>query len=143
MADIRYIDDLTQIRPEDLEGFCAGWRKPLSSAGLLKVLHGSDRVWLARDGLAIVGFINAISDGCLMAFVPLLEVRTSHHGLGIGSALVRRMMQTYRDFYGIDLLCDPSLCPFYERFGMSRVAGMVYRNREAPMLDFRSGDNGR
>ncbi|HRI43727.1 MAG TPA: GNAT family N-acetyltransferase [Fimbriimonadaceae bacterium] len=143
MADIEYIDDLAQIRPDDLEGLCAGWRKPLSGAGLLKVLQGSDRVWLARDRLAVVGFINAISDGCLMAFVPLLEVRASHHGLRIGSTLVRKMMHTYRDFYGIDLLCDPSLCPFYERFGMSRVAGMVYRNRDAAMLVFRSEDSAR
>lgn len=135
MGSIEYSDDVSRLTSGELEGFCAGWRRPLSGAGLLRVLQGSDRAWLARDGDAVVGFVNAISDGCLMAFVPLLEVRAEYQGRGIGSELMRRILATYRDYYGLDLLCDPELCPFYERFGMTRVAGMVHRNRSAAMLD--------
>ena len=31
---------------------------------------------------------------------------------------------------GVDLCCDPDRQPFYERFGMRAVTGMVLRNYE-------------
>ena len=33
------------------------------------------------------------------------------------------------DFYAVDLMCDPELQPFYERFGMHRATGMIIRRR--------------
>lgn len=75
-----------------------------------------------------VGFINAISDGLLMAFIPLLQVVPNNQGQGISSELTRRMMKCLQDLYGIDLVCDPDLGPFYERFGLQRLLGMAQRN---------------
>ena len=63
----------------------------------------------------MVGFITAISDGVLSAFIPLLEVLPAP-GPGIGSELVRRMLSELEDFYMVDLVCDPELEPFYRRF---------------------------
>ncbi len=65
----------------------------------------------------------------LYAFIPLLEVLPSHRGRGIGSELVERLLEELKHFYAVDLMCDPELQPFYDRFGMHRAIGMVIRRR--------------
>jgi predicted N-acetyltransferase YhbS len=71
----------------------------------------------------VVGFITAISDGVLSAYIPLLEVLKPYQGQGIGGRLVQRMLDQLNGYYMIDLLCDPELESFYARFGM--VPGQV------------------
>ena len=110
-----------------------GWAHPLSGARLLAALQGGYRVVVAReshDG-PVVGFIQAISDGLLSAYLPLLEVRPEFQGRGIGSELVRRMLGELEGLYMVDLCCDEALVPFYERMGMVTVRGMVRRNYHA------------
>ena len=86
---------------------------------------------LARDADQIVGFVTAISDGALAAYIPLLEVRGEWRGHGVGTELVRRLLAQLERFYMVDLVCDPDLIPFYERFGMTALAGLARRNRSA------------
>ena len=48
---ISYTDSLDGISADHLRGgFFAGWPNPPSPETHLCVLHGSDHVWLARDG---------------------------------------------------------------------------------------------
>jgi len=96
------------------------------------VLRASNFVVFARDEAtgAIVGFITAITDGILMAYIPLLEVLPVYQRQGIGSGLVRRMLARPGDIYMIDLLCDPDVQPFYARCGMHPSTGMCIRNYE-------------
>lgn len=126
---IEYTTSLQGVAPEHLEGFFEGWPKPPSPERHLEILSGSYRVVLARERgtQEVVGFANAISDGTLTAFIPLLEVLPSYRGRGIGSELVGRLLHELRDFYAVDLLCDPELVPFYERFGMKKAVGMAIR----------------
>jgi ribosomal protein S18 acetylase RimI-like enzyme len=126
---IEYTTSLDGVTAEHLGGFFEGWPSPPSPQRHLDILRGSYRVVLARDAGSseIVGFTNAISDGTLTAFIPLLEVLPSHRRRGIGSELVRRLLEDLRDFYAVDLLCDPDLVPFYERFGMRQGVGMAIR----------------
>lgn len=77
----------------------------------------------------VVGFVNAISDGHLSAFIPLLEVLPAHRGQGIGAELVRRLLGELDGLYSIDLVCDEELRPFYERFEMQPLLGMALRRR--------------
>jgi GNAT superfamily N-acetyltransferase len=125
---ITYTDTLDGITPEQLQGFFVGWPHPPSPETHLKLLKGSSHVVLALDGARVVGFINAISDGVLSAFVPLLEVLPEYQGRGIGGELVRQMLERLRDFYTVDLVCDPDLQPFYQRFGMRPYTAMLARN---------------
>ena len=76
----------------------------------------------------MVGFITAVSDGISCAYIPHLEVLPTYQGQGIGTALLRRMLERLHYLYMIDLVCDPDLQPFYERAGMRAVVGMVMRN---------------
>lgn len=128
---VHYQTDLHSVGAGDLDGFCVGWQRPLSGERLLHVLRGSAAVVLAMDGQKVVGFANALSDGILMAYIPLLEVRPEYQRQGIGSELVKRLVARLGTHYGIDLLCDERLVPFYQRLGMKRAAGMCIRNFEA------------
>jgi ribosomal protein S18 acetylase RimI-like enzyme len=51
-----------------------GWPNPPSDEVFLKLLKDSYRVVLAFDNEKLIGFISAISDGVLSAYIPLLEV---------------------------------------------------------------------
>ena len=95
------------------------------------MLHGSYRVVLARHEGRLIGFVTAISDGVLAAFMPLLEELPEYQHRGVGSELTRRMIESLRGMYMIDLVCDQGLASFYERQGMVALAGMAIRNRDA------------
>jgi GNAT superfamily N-acetyltransferase len=76
----------------------------------------------------VVGFISAVSDGVLAAYVPLLEVLPAWRGRGIGSELVRRLLAQVQDLYMVDLVCDPELEGFYRRFGLVPANAMIRRH---------------
>jgi len=120
------------ISPDQLQGFFVGWPNPPSPAVHLRLLHQSDIVVIAVDSVAgmVVGFITAITDGVLTAFIPLLEVLPDYQHQGIGQELTRRMLVRLKDLYAIDLLCDAELQPFYAQLGMRPATGMLLRNYE-------------
>ena len=127
---IVYSDALTDVTADHLTGgFFAGWPHPPSPTNHLRILQGSDAIMLARsaDGM-VIGFMTAISDGVSSAYIPHLELLSSYRGQGIGSELVRRLLGKFQHIYGIDLLCDPEVQPFYARLGMRRATGMLIRN---------------
>lgn len=130
MAD--YTSSLVGVEPHNLRGFFEGWANPPSQETHLAVLRGSSHVVLARapDG-DVVGFISAISDGVLTAYIPFLEVLPSYRRQGIGSELVRRLLLELSSLYSINLHCDPALEPFYEALGMRKLGGMAVRNYSA------------
>jgi len=129
---IVYTDSLDHVTPDNLHGFFVGWPNPPSPETHLKLLANSDEVLLAVDDETgnVAGFITAISDGILSAYLPLLEVLPAYRGQGIGSELVRRMLEKLKGLYMVDLLCDAELQPFYTRLGMRLARGMMVRHYE-------------
>jgi ribosomal protein S18 acetylase RimI-like enzyme len=136
---IRYVDSADGITADQLEGFFEGWPSPPSRETHLEILRRSYAVVLAVDEPSgeIVGFVTAISDGVLAAYIPLLEVRTSHRGRGIGSELMKRMLERLGRFYMVDLATDPDKESFYSPLGMKPAFSMVLRryDRQAGVLD--------
>ena len=131
---ITYTDDLAGVLPEHLSGsYFEGWMNSPSPETHLRILNGSSHVVLAiAPGGQVVGFINAISDGVLSAFVPLLEVLPSYRQQGIATELVRRLLRKLDDLYSIDLVCEAELQLFYESCGMKVLeCGMGVRNYSA------------
>jgi ribosomal protein S18 acetylase RimI-like enzyme len=128
MQRVRFTDSLEGIGATMLEGFFVGWRARPTTDVFLETLKGSKHIWLALEDGQVVGFINAISDGVMAAFIPLLEVLPSHQGRGIGRELVTKMLQTLETYYSIDLLCDDDLVAFYEKFDLIRSNAMYSRN---------------
>jgi ribosomal protein S18 acetylase RimI-like enzyme len=127
---IRYVEDAAKVAPGQLEGFFVGWPNPPSTHMHLLLLHASDLIVLALDDTtnAVVGYVTALSDGVLCAYISSLEVLPAYQGRGIGSELVRRLLDRLRNLYMIDLICDADLQPFYARLGMRPAQGMIVRN---------------
>lgn len=129
---IRYTSSLDGITPAQLEGFFvdAGWPAWPDPDTHWRLLEGSNEIVLAIDESTgnVIGFITAISDGVLCAYIPLLEVREAWQDQGIGSELVQQMLDKLSNLYMIDLLCDEELQPFYARLGMRPATGMLIRN---------------
>jgi ribosomal protein S18 acetylase RimI-like enzyme len=123
-----------RVTAEHLEGFFDGWPKSPTPESLLRVLQNSTLAVLAWNADHVVGFVNALSDGELAAYIPLLEVRRAYRNTGIGTELVRRVMEHFSDVYMIDAVCDEEVVPFYERLGMVRLNAMAHRNRTAEIL---------
>ncbi|SLK13552.1 MULTISPECIES: GNAT family N-acetyltransferase [unclassified Paenibacillus] len=129
--DITFRESLEGIGIAQLSGaFFEGWPNPPSTPTFLKLLEQSYAVELAIDEETgnVVGFIQAISDGVLSAYIPLLEVLPEYQGKGIGTDLIKRMFNRLGDLYMIDLLCDNELQEFYEKQGMQKTSGMVIRH---------------
>ena len=126
----QYIDSLDGITPAMLKGFFDGWPAPPSPETHLRILRGSALVILAVDRSAgrVAGFITALSDGVISAYLPLLEVLPEYRRQGIGRELVTRMLRTLDDLYMIDVVCDPEIVPFYERLGFARGTAMMRRH---------------
>jgi ribosomal protein S18 acetylase RimI-like enzyme len=125
---IQYRQHLENITPENLGGFFGGWLSAPTPAKHLEILRGSSHVCLALDGERVVGFITAISDGILAAYIPLLEVLPEFQSQGIGRELLRQMLEMLSSFYMIDLLCDEEMQGFYAKSGMLEGQGMLIRN---------------
>ena len=131
MATITYTSSLKGISHLSLRGFFVGWPKKPSPRTHLLLLKNSDHVVLAVNVRTdnVIGFITAISDGVLSAYIPLLEVLPEYRKQGIGSELVKRMLKKLKSLYMVDLLCDKRVQPFYHRHGMSKATGMMIRHR--------------
>ncbi|KZE39440.1 acetyltransferase [Bhargavaea cecembensis] len=127
---MEYRTDLEGITAGMLEGFFVGWPDPPSEETHLRLLRNSSHRVIAveRESDRIVGFITAVSDGVLSAYIPLLEVLPEYQGAGIGQELVRRMFGELDHLYMIDVCCDDDVVPFYERLDMHRTNGMILRN---------------
>jgi GNAT superfamily N-acetyltransferase len=130
---ITYRKSLEGITPEMLTGFFVGWPNPPTPSVHLRLLRDSAYRILAfdEDACRVVGFITAISDGVLTAFIPLLEVLPEYQGRGIGRSLVKQILAELSHLYSVDLVCDENLRPYYERFGLIPVRGMARRNYAA------------
>ncbi len=127
---ITYTDDLSGTTSQQLHGFFQRWANAPEPTTHLRILEGSSAVVLAKDEASqqVVGFITAITDGVLCAYIPLLEVLPAYQGRGIGSELVRLMLDKFEHLYMVDLMCDPELQPFYQRLDMQPASGMMIRN---------------
>ena len=129
---ITYIDSVSGVTSQDFQGFFEGWPKPPSQQKHLDLLQRSDHVVLAVDGETgkVVGFATAISDGVLSAHIPFVEVHPAYQSQGIGEELISKMLGKLDDLHMVDLICEPELQTFYQRFQMRPATGMMIRNYE-------------
>ncbi|MEX2536238.1 MAG: GNAT family N-acetyltransferase [Trueperaceae bacterium] len=130
---IKYLETVDGLLADDLgAGYFERWPNPPDPGTHLQILHGSSQVVLAfdEDSSKVVGFVTAISDGVLCAYVPLLEVLPAYRHRGIGSELLRRMLERLSCYYMVDLVCDPHRQSFYERFNMTSGIAMIIRRVE-------------
>jgi len=129
MNEIVYSSDIKTFDATKLNGFFVGWKHPLTPDEHYKLLKSSSHFVVATDSKTgnIVGFITAVSDGVLSAFIPLLEVLPAYQKLGIGKSLTEKMLNKLKDIKNIDLICDECMQAFYKQFKMHKAHGMIIR----------------
>ena len=130
--DIIYTKNIDNVTEDMLSGFFVGWPNPPSAATHLEILRKSYYAFVAMHHGQVVGFINAVSDGVLTAYIPLLEVLPQYSGMGIGSELVKLMLNECKDLYMIDICHDEELTPYYAKFKpVGQCCSTVFRNYSA------------
>ncbi len=126
---IIYQKDLNNISKKQLEGFFVGWSNPLTNTQHFQILENSQYFVLALDTTTnkVIGFINALSDEVNFAFIPMLEVLPNYQNKGIGTRLMRIMLEQLSTVTCVDLTCDENMQGFYQRFSMLKSHGMILR----------------
>ena len=129
MTTLEYRTTAEGLTPDQLGGgFFDGWLDPQSPYTLLRILDASDHGVIAVRNEQVIGFVTALSDGVLSAFITLLEVLPEHHDKGIGHSLINQMMSQIGDLYIVDLVCDANLSRFYAELGFAATTGMSRRD---------------
>lgn len=127
---LKYTDSLENITSRMLSGFFAEWINGPSQETHFEILKNSTHVILAVDEEAglVAGFITALSDNVLSAYLPLLEVHPDYRRRGVGGQLMRRMLDKLNGLYMIDLSCDEDMQTWYKSFGLKPGTCMMSRN---------------
>lgn len=129
MSEFEYRTSTEDLSAASLEGgFFEEWSDPPDPETHLKILENSDHVVVAVYRDEVIGFITALSDGVLSAFITLLEVLPEYQDRGIGHSLMNKMMEEIGDIYMVDLVCDANLSRFYAELGFATTTGMSRRD---------------
>ncbi len=88
---------------------------------LLKALRNSHTVVTAWDGERLVGLGNAISDGYLVVYYPYLLIHPEYQGKGMGSKIVKKLQNKYKNFHQELLLADAEAVEFYKKCGFTKT----------------------
>lgn len=86
---------------------------------LTKAIASAHGVFAAWDGDQLVGLIDILSDGHMVAYIHYLLVRPEYQGKGIGKALIAKMVEAYENVPTKVLVAMNSKAGFYEQQGFS------------------------
>lgn len=129
MTNLTYQTTADGLTEDQLAGdFFDGWLDPPPPATLLRILQSSDHVVIAVRNDQVIGFVTAISDGVLSAFITLLEVVPEEQDKGIGHSLINQILDDIGQIYMVDLVCDANLSRFYAELGFATATGMSRRD---------------
>ena len=128
--EIEYSTTKEDLINLDVRGFFDDWPVKPSDAVLRESILNADYIVLAIDieKKKLAGYITALSDRVLAAYIPFLEVEKGYRRKGIGHALLAKMLEELRDLYMIDLVCDKDVAGFYAEAGFESWHAMIKRN---------------
>ena len=97
-----------------------GWSNYTNKPVMLRQAYKNSLYVLAAyaDG-KLVGILRAVGDGSSIVFLQDLIVLPEYQRHGIGSQLMRKLMEKYADVYQLQLLTEAS--EKYEYLGLKRV----------------------
>ena len=121
--------DECQTRFNEILGLyeAVGWTNYIARPERLRAGYAcSLAVWGAFAGDRLVGVVRVVGDGATIVFVQDLIVAPSHQRTGIGTQLMRAVMNRFSDVYQMELLTDDGsgACALYESLGFVRSDAM-------------------
>ena len=121
--------DECQTRFNEILGLyeAVGWTNYTARPERLRAGYAcSLAVWGAFAGDRLVGVVRVVGDGATIVFVQDLIVAPSHQRMGIGTLLMRAVMNRFSDVYQTELLTDDGsgACALYESLGFVRGDAM-------------------
>ena len=116
-----------QIEPERLQGLLrqTGWANQRSIEGIQEMLQGTPLTLGVWEGDRLVGFARVITDGIYRALIDDVVVEESKRGTGIGSELMRQLIERLTEVEEVFLHCGEQVVSFYERHRFERSYGVV------------------
>ena len=116
-----------QIEPEQLQGLLrqTSWANQRSLEGIQKMLKGTPLALGAWEADRLVGFVRVMTDGIYRALIDDVVVEESKRGTGIGSELMRRVIERLVGVEEVFLRCGEHVVPFYERYRFERSNGVI------------------
>lgn len=107
-----------------------GWVSGQYPERLHKALMNSSTVISAWDGDRLVGLVRAIDDTELVCYLHYVLVDPAYHGFGIGTELMNRLVEKYRNYLYIEVMPEESKNEtFYRRFGFQKMEDGVALQR--------------
>ena len=104
-----------------------GWSRPVNEEELREVLEAGPAVG-AWDGERLVGFVRALSDGHLAAYIEDVIVHQDYRRGGVGDRLMSRLLTEIKRSANVSLFCERPVARFYERHGF-RATSYVLMQR--------------
>lgn len=104
-----------------------GWTNYTARPAMLRAAYEASLYTLAAyDNDQLVGIVRCVGDGASIVFVQDLLVLPDYQRRGIGTLLLRSVMERYADVYQMELLTDdtPKTVAFYESLGFRRDSDM-------------------
>ncbi len=93
---------------------------------LREAFRNSMLVLAAWEGEKLTGIIRAVGDGCTVIFIQDLLVLPEYRRRGIGSALLKSVLDRYPRVRQIELVTDntPGTVAFYRSLGFRELSGI-------------------
>lgn len=102
-----------------------GWTSYTTKIEMLKkALENTTFTLLAMQDERVIGLLRAVGDGSSIVFIQDILVLPEFQRKGIGSNLLTRTLDYFKDVYQIHLLTgnEEKTVKFYESIGMKNVA---------------------
>jgi GNAT superfamily N-acetyltransferase len=139
---VSVIREFEAARRDELVGlFQSGWwTATRDRAAVDRLIDGSDVVLGLIDLVPdrLVGFARSITDGIFVAVVLDVIVDPAHRATGLGARLMDELLaaEALKSAESIELVCQPELIAFYERWGFTNRIGrsVLMRHTANPLL---------
>lgn len=97
-----------------------GWANYIQNPEMLKAAYNhSLKIYGAYSGEELIGIIRVVGDGFSVVFIQDLLVFPEYQRQGIGTSLLKKIMEEYNDVYQLHLLTDNTekTVAFYKNLG--------------------------
>lgn len=107
-----------------------GWTNYTARPEMLKVAYENSLLTLAAyEDKALVGIVRTVGDGASIVFIQDLLVRPEFQRKGIGTALMKAVLERYPAVYQMELMTDDTekTAAFYQSIGFQRAESLGCR----------------